>query len=141
MNKNKIINITSVVFILFSAFSLLMVSLMAMANPQSVMDLVQVQLPNTDAYSSIRGIYGGVGLVIITQLIYLLIKDRKKALAFLSLFWGAYAVSRLITIAAEGALGAFGSQWLMIESVFCVLSVVLYTLYRKPQPARTISLT
>lgn len=140
MNKYKIINITSVVFILFSAFSLLMVSLMAMANPQSVMDLVQVQLPNTDAYSSIRGIYGGVGLVIISQLIYLLIKDRKKALAFLSLFWGAYAASRLITIAAEGALGAFGSQWLMIESVFCVLSVVLYTLYRKPQPARTISL-
>ena len=140
MNKNKIINIVSGVFILFSAFSLLMVSLMAMANPQSVMDLVQVQLPNTDAYSSIRGIYGGVGLVIITQLIYLLIKDRKKALAFLSLFWGAYALSRLITIAAEGSLGAFGSQWLMIESVFCVLSVVLYTLYRKPQPARTISL-
>ncbi len=140
MNKNKIINIVSAVFILFSAFSLLMVSLMAMANPQSVMDLVQVQLPNTDAYSSIRGIYGGVGLVIITQLIYLLIKDRKKALAFLSLFWGAYAISRLITIAAEGSLGAFGSQWLMIESVFCVLSVVLYTLYRKPQPARTISL-
>lgn len=140
MNKTKIINIVSAVFILFSAFSLLMVSLMAMANPQSVMDLVQVQLPNTDAYSSIRGIYGGVGLVIITQLIYLLIKDRKKALAFLALFWGAYAVSRLITIAAEGSLGAFGSQWLMIESVFCVLSVVLYTLYRKPQPARTISL-
>lgn len=140
MNKNKIINIVSAVFIIFSAFSLLMVSLMAMANPQSVMDLVQVQLPNTDAYSSIRGIYGGVGLVIITQLIYLLIKDRKKALAFLSLFWGAYAVSRLITIAAEGSLGAFGSQWLMIESVFCVLSVVLYTLYRKPQSARTISL-
>ena len=73
MNKNKIINIASAVFILFSALSLLMVSLMAMANPQSVMDLVQVQLPNTDAYSSIRGIYGGVGLVIITQLIYLLI--------------------------------------------------------------------
>jgi hypothetical protein len=140
MNKYKIINIVSAVFILFSAFSLLMVSLMAMANPQSVMDLVQVQLPNTDAYSSIRGIYGGVGLVIIIQLVYLLIKDRKKALAFLSLFWGAYAVSRLITIAAEGSLGAFGSQWLMIESVFCALSVVLYTLYRKPQPARTISL-
>lgn len=140
MNKNKIINIVSAVFIIFSAFSLLMVSLMAMANPQAVMDLVQVQLPNTDAYSSIRGIYGGVGLVIIIQLVYLLVKDRKKALAFLSLFWGAYAVSRLITIAAEGPLGVFGMQWLMIESVFCVLSVVLYTLYQKPQPARTISL-
>lgn len=140
MNKYKIINAASIVFILFSASSLLMVSLMAITNPQSVMDLVQVQLPNTDAYSSIRGIYGGVGLVIITQLIYLLVKDRKKALAFLSLFWGAYAASRLITIVAEGSLGAFGSQWLMIESVFCVLSVVLYTLYRKPQPARTISL-
>lgn len=140
MNKTKIINILSAVFIVFSAFSLLMVSLMAIANPQSVMDLVQVKLPNTDSYSSIRGIYGGVGLVIIIQLVYLLIKDRKKALAFLSLFWGAYALSRMITVVAEGPLGDFGSQWLMIESVFCVLSITLYTLYRKPEIKRSISL-
>lgn len=140
MNKTKIINIVSAVFIAFSAFSLLMVSLMAIANPQSVMDLVQVKLPNNDSYSSIRGIYGGVGLVIIVQLVYLLVKDRKKALAFLSLFWGAYALSRLITIMAEGPLGDFGSQWLKIESVFCILSIVLYTLYRKPEIKRTISL-
>lgn len=141
MNKTKIINIVSAVFIAFSAFSLLMVSLMAIANPQSVMDLVQVKLPNNDSYSSIRGIYGGVGLVIIVQLVYLLVKDRKKALAFLSLFWGAYALSRLITIMAEGPLGDFGSQWLKIESVFCILSIVLYTLYRKPEIKRTISLS
>lgn len=140
MNKTKIINIVSAVFIAFSAFSLLMVSLMAIANPQSVMDLVQVKLPNNDSYSSIRGIYGGVGLVIIVQLVYLLVKDRKKALAFLSLFWGAYALSRLITIMAEGPLGDFGSQWLKIESVFCILSIILYTLYRKPEIKRTISL-
>lgn len=141
MNKTKIINIVSAVFIAFSAFSLLMVSLMAIANPQSVMDLVQVKLPNNDSYSSIRGIYGGVGLVIIVQLVYLMVKDRKKALAFLSLFWGAYALSRLITIMAEGPLGDFGSQWLKIESVFCILSIILYTLYRKPEIKRTISLS
>lgn len=140
MNKNKIIRILAGAFIIFSACSLLMVSLMAMANPQSVMDLVQVNLPNTDAYSSIRGIYGGVGLVIIIQLIYLLIKDIRKALAFLGLFWGAYAVSRCITIAAEGALGDFGSQWLMIESIFSIIALVLYSLYKKPQPAQSIGI-
>lgn len=129
MNKHKIIKITSAVFIIFSACSLLMVSLMAIANPQSVMDLVQVKLPNNDAYSSIRGIYGGVGLVIITQLVYLLIKDSRTALAFLAMFWGAYALSRLITIAAEGTLGAFGNQWLMIESIFSVTALILYNLH------------
>lgn len=140
MNKNKIIRILSGVFIVLSAFSLLMVSLMAMVNPQSVMDMVQVKLPNNDAYSSIRGIYGGVGLVIIAQLVYLLIKDMRKALAFLSLFWGAYAISRLITIAAEGALGDFGSQWLMIESSFSMIALILYALYKKPVQARRVSL-
>ena len=131
MNKKNIINIASIILIVFSAFSLLMVSIMAFANPQSVMDLVQVKLPNTDSYSSIRGIYGGVGMVIVIQLIYLLIKDRKKGLAFLSLLWGFYALSRLITILADGPLGSFGTQWLQTETVLCVLCVVVCFLYSK----------
>lgn len=131
MRTNKIINAAAVVLIIFSAFSMLMVSLMAFANPQSVMDLVQVQLPNNDSYSSIRGIYGGVGMVIIIQLIYLAVKDRKKGLAFLAMLWGFYALSRLITIAVEGPLGDFGTQWLTIESVLCLLSVALYFMYGK----------
>ena len=131
MRNNKIINVAAVVLIIFSAFSMLMVSLMAFANPQSVMDLVQVHLPNNDSYSSIRGIYGGVGLVIVIQLIYLAVKDRKKGLGFLAMLWGFYAVSRLVTIAVEGPLGDFGTQWLTIESVLCLSSLVLYFIYNK----------
>lgn len=51
-------------YMLLSALAILSVSLMAFSNPQSVMDLVQVQLPNPDAFSSIRGAYGGVGLTL-----------------------------------------------------------------------------
>lgn len=112
-------------FVLLSAFALLAVSLMAFASPQAVMDLVQVRLPNPDAFSSIRGVYGGVGLTLFLSLIYLLRHDLRLALSFLSLLWGFYALSRLITIWVEGPLGAFGTQWLTIETVFFIVSVVL----------------
>ncbi len=130
MNKAKIVNIVSVLLIVISAFSLLMVSLMGFYNPQAVMDLVGVKLPNTDSFSSIRGVYGGVGMVLVIQLVYLLIKDRKKALAFLILLWGFYALSRLMTIAVEGPLGAFGSQWLQTESVLFMLCLGAYLLQK-----------
>lgn len=140
MSTNKIINVSVVALIIFSAFSMLMVSLMAFSNPQSVMDLVQVKLPNNDSYSSIRGIYGGVGMVIVIQLIYLAIKDRKKGLVFLTLLWGFYAFSRLVTIIAEGPLGDFGTQWLSIESTMFLLSLALYFLY-KEQPSKNAVLS
>ncbi len=99
------------------------------------MDLVATKLPNTDAISSIRGIYGGVGLVITIQLIYLLFKDYYKGLLFLSLFWGAYAISRMITIFTDGALGDFGKQWIFIESTFTVIAIILILLARKYKKA------
>jgi len=86
---------------------------------------VQVKLDNTDAYSSIRGVYGGVGIAILGALLYLAFTDRKAALGFIALFWGMYAVSRLMTISMEGPLGAFGSQWLVIEGTLCLLALVL----------------
>lgn len=43
---------------------------MAFGDPQAVMDLVLVKLDNTDAYSSIRGVYGGVGIAILGVLLY-----------------------------------------------------------------------
>ncbi|MGV3560096.1 DUF4345 domain-containing protein [Larkinella arboricola] len=112
-------------FILISALALLSVSVMAFSNPQSVMDLVHVQLNNTDAFSSIRGVYGGVGLTMFISLLYLMVKDVNKGLAFLSLLWGFYALSRAITIFAEGALGDFGRQWIVTETVLFALAVVL----------------
>jgi hypothetical protein len=130
------INLASVSMILISAFSLLSVSLMAFASPQAVMDLVHVKLNNTDAYSSIRGVYGGVGLTIVITLIYLAVKDVKKGLGFLTMLWGLYAISRLMTMVTEGALGAFGTQWIVIETVFCLLCLTLLLLKRRQMVAK-----
>ena len=126
MKTKTLLPIASKGFIIFSALSLLSVSVIAFNNPQAVMDLVQVQLKNTDAYSSIRGVYGGVGLTICISLFYLLKNDVTLALAFLSLLWGFYAFSRTITILVEGTLGNFGTQWLVIESILCIIGSMLY---------------
>lgn len=126
MNTQKIVKISSKSFIALSAISLGYVALLSLYNPQLTMNLVSTTLPNTDAISSIRGIYGGVGLVISIQLVYLFIYNYRKALIFLSLFWGAYAISRLITIFVDGVLGNFGNQWIIIESIFCTISIALF---------------
>ena len=112
-------------FIILSVLALLSVSLMAFSNPQSVMDLVHVNLGNTDAYSSIRGVYGGVGLTLSISLIYLMRTDINKGLALLSLLWGFYAFSRTLTILIEGTLGDFGQQWLVTESILFVIALAL----------------
>jgi hypothetical protein len=137
MKTQKLLRLASQGFILLSAVSLLSVSLMAFANPQSVMDLVAVQLNNNDAFSSIRGVYGGVGLTLFISLIYLLRQNFRKGLAFLCLLWGFYAVSRLITIFAEGPLGAFGTQWLITESVFFLIAFVLYLVSKSAVAVKT----
>jgi hypothetical protein len=114
------------VYIGFSIVSLLSVSLMALTDPQSVMGLVGVKLGNTDALSSIRGVYGGVGITICLNLFYLMIRHPEKGAAFLSLFWGAYASSRLITLASDGPLGHFGNQWLLIESCLSLIGLGIW---------------
>lgn len=114
------------IYLGFSLLSLLSVSLMALVNPQSVMDMVGVQLGNTDAISSIRGVYGGVGITICISILYLMIRHPEKGAAFLSLFWGAYAFSRLITQISDGPLGQFGNQWLLIESVMAMIGFGLW---------------
>ena len=118
-------------FIFVSVLSLAYVALLALINPQSVMDLVGVTLPNNDAISSIRGIYGGVGVSICIALIYVGVYHVKEGLVFLSIFWGSYAVSRFITSVVDGALGEFGNTWIVIEGFFCILGIVLVVLNRK----------
>lgn len=125
MNTQKRLRLLSKIYVGLSGVSLLSVSLMAFFSPQAVMDLVQVKLTNNDAFSSIRGVYGGVGLALFVSLLYLLRKNVQEALGFLSLFWGLYAVSRLVTIANEGTLGAFGNQWLGVESLFSLAAILL----------------
>jgi Domain of unknown function (DUF4345) len=125
MKSNKVVRHAAQGFILFSAFCFLTVSVMAMINPQSVMDLVHVHLNNNDAFSSIRGVYGGVGLTLVVALLFLFRKDIEKGLALLCLLWGFYAVSRIITIFVEGSLGAFGKQWLTTELILFFISSLL----------------
>lgn len=130
MKTKTFVPIASNCFIVLSALSLLSVSIMAIHNPQSVMDLVHVKLTNTDAYSSIRGVYGGVGLTICISLFYLLKNNVRLGLLFLSLLWGFYACSRITTIIMEGTLGSFGSQWLAIESILFLIGFTLYSVNR-----------
>lgn len=125
MKKEKIISVAAGGFIAFSAFAIIMVSAMAFSNPQAVMDLVNVKLTSTDAFSSIRGVYGGVGLTIFITFVYLGLRDQTKGLIFAAVLWGLYAMSRLITIFSEEPLGDFGNQWLTIESILCVIALVL----------------
>lgn len=128
-------------FIVLSALSFLSVSLMAFVNPQSVMDLVAVKLSNTDAVSSIRGVYGGVGLTLFIVLLYTMLKNVREGLGLLMLLWGFYAASRLITIANEGSLGAFGQKWLTIETVFFVVSVILFLIESRKSERQTTQVT
>ncbi len=125
MKKIQTFTAASKTFIWISAGSILTVSLMAFFSPQAVMDLVQVKLENNDAFSSIRGVFGGVGLTLFCTLVYLVMKDVQKGLSLLALLWGFYALSRLVTWISEGPLGSFGTTWLMIESVFFITALVL----------------
>ena len=131
MQLQKVISFASKGFVGFSILSIGYVSVLSLLDPKATMELVNVTLSNTDAVSSIRGIYGGVGLVITLSLVYLLLKNLRQGLIFLGMFWGAYAASRIVTWVADGPLGAFGSQWLVIESVFFGLAVVLALLNRE----------
>lgn len=128
MNGKKVLRYLTVVLIGLTASGILMVSLMAFANPQSVMDLVQVKLANNDAYSSIRGVYGGAGMTLVIALIYLAFRDQMLGLLLVFLLCGFYALSRVTTIALEGQLGAFGQQWLIIESALCLLAILVFRL-------------
>jgi len=123
-------------YIWFSCLAFLLVSIMAMANPQSVMDLVHVQLDSSDALSSIRGVYGGVGFSIVFSLLYLSFKDVKMGVIFLSLIWGFYAFSRGITHVLDGPLGDFGTQWMIIEfTLFLVAVIILFRFPSQTKPA------
>lgn len=133
MKKSKIIIISSKLFVALSGLSLLYVSILSILNPQATMDLVNITLPNTDAISSIRGIYGGAGLAITIGFIWVFFQKPEWSLKFLVLFWGGYALSRLLTILIDGRLGAFGNQWLIIESVFTLIAILLSIYYPKKE--------
>ncbi len=86
---NKVIKISSSILMGLSVLGIVSISLMAFNSPQSVMDLVQVKLENTDAMSSIRGVYGGAGIAILMVMIYLWRNNLRQGMLFLAVFWGS----------------------------------------------------
>ncbi|WP_028295724.1 DUF4345 domain-containing protein [Olivibacter sitiensis] len=128
---NKLLRILSYAYVGFSLLCLLAVSLMAWLSPQQVMELVRTRLDNTDALSSIRGVYGAVGLFLVLLLAYLAKSDLRKAVLFLVLFWGLYALARAYTWGVDGALGPFGQQWITVESALATVGLLLYLLARR----------
>lgn len=125
MKKEITIRMSNVLYVGTSILGLASVSILSLIDPQSTMDLVNVKLDNTDAISSIRGIYGGVGISVISGLSYLLMTKIILAIRFLTMFWFSYASSRLITMVVDGPLGDFGNQWISIESAFGILGLIL----------------
>lgn len=128
--KNKTIKISGYLFVFISSLSLIYVSALAWIDPKDIMALVQVKLENTDALSSIRGVYGGVGFTLAGLVILMSINNLQNGLLFLSVFWLMYAISRVLTIIIDGPLGDFGNMWIKIESMFAVIAFILYLLNR-----------
>lgn len=129
------INILGNILVVGSLVSLGFVAFMAWWSPKEVMALVGEQLTNTDSISSIRGVYGGVGLFVLAVLCYLWHIGLSTVLKFLAFFWLLYSLSRGVTWIVDGALGSFGRQWLMIELILGGSCLLLFLLSRK---SRTI---
>ncbi|HEX7757263.1 MAG TPA: DUF4345 domain-containing protein [Niabella sp.] len=126
----KSVSIISYICIGIFSSSLLYISILAWANPATVMAFVGVELTNNDALSSIRGVYGGVGFFLVGLALIISIRNLQYGLLFFTVFWLMYAVSRVLTICINGPLGAFGNTWLKIELTFGLLSLTLYLLRR-----------
>jgi len=126
----KSITIISYISIGIFSLSLMYVSILAWVNPKAVMAFVEVDLNNTDALSSIRGVYGGVGIFLTGLSLIISIRNLQYGLLFFTVFWLMYAVSRILTLCIDGPLGEFGNTWLKIELTFGLLSLALYLLQR-----------
>lgn len=136
MENNKFLEVATWIIVAISALGTLSVSLMALFDPKGVMALVHTPLENTDAYSSIRGVFGGVGITLALVMVWVFRRDRTAAVGFIALFWGNYALCRALTIAMDGPLGDFGNQWIGIEATLAFAALVLFALRSRARVAR-----
>lgn len=141
MNTSKFLEFATWTIVAISALGTLSMSLTALLAPAGLMALVHTPLDNTDAFSSIRGVFGGVGITLAAAMVWIFRRDRTAAMGFLAMFWGNYALCRTLTIVMDGPLGDFGNQWIGIEATLAVLSAVVYVLRRKAmRPRRTLAM-
>ncbi|ASZ13691.1 DUF4345 domain-containing protein [Chitinophaga pendula] len=120
----KIQTITKV-FLSLTGIAFLNIAVQAILNPQSIMDLVSVQLDNISARNSIRAYYGGVNLAFAIFLLYGAFKMQREALTLVFLYCSGFVAGRLYSILTEGKPSAFILNWLVIESVLAILSFLL----------------
>lgn len=125
----------SKVFLILTGLAFLNIATQAIANPQSIMDLVAVQLGNVSARNSIRAYYGGVNLAFAGFLLYGAFKMKKEALILVFLYCGGFVVGRLYSILTEGKPSSFILNWLVIESVLTIISLLLLSKITKQRTA------
>lgn len=131
MKNHRSLELATWGLVIVSALGVLSVSLSALFDPKGVMALVHTPLDNTDAYSSVRGVFGGVGITLAAIMVWVFRRDRTATVGFIALFWGNYALCRALTIAVDGPLGDFGNRWIGIESALAVCALVVYALRRR----------
>jgi len=121
--------------------SALNIALQAMADPQTVMNFVDVQLGHITARNSVRALYGGVNLAFALFWLYAAFRAQRVGLILGMLYTGGFAIGRLLSIAMDGMPGAFAMQWLVVESVFAMGAIALLVLSPKSiqMPAAVLS--
>ena len=114
------------IFLLLLGLATLNIALQALADPQSVMNFVDVQLGNTTARNSIRALYGGVNAVFGLFWLYAAFRSQREGLLLALLYTGGFVGGRLLSIALDGMPGAFAMQWLQVETVFALGAALLF---------------
>lgn len=136
MDANKLFRILTAALVGVATLGFLAVAIQAFINPQLVMDLVQTHLPNADARSSIRGLYGGVNVGLSALLVLGLIRRQPRlSLWLLFAITGGYVVGRVANLMDDGPAGPFASTWLIIETFFFLGSGALLFWSRRFVPA------
>ncbi|MCK6692073.1 MAG: DUF4345 domain-containing protein [Thermoanaerobaculia bacterium] len=121
------------IFLILMGLSALNIALQALADPQTVMNFVDVELGNITARNSIRALYGGVNLAFALFWLYAAFRAQREGLILGTLYTGGFVLGRLLSIALDGMPGAFALQWLVVESVCAIGSVVLLALLPRLQ--------
>ena len=119
------------IFLILTGLATLNIALQAIADPQSVMNFVDVQLNNITARNSIRAFYGTVNLAFALFWLYAAFRAQRTGLLLAALYTGGFALGRLMSMALDGMPGAFALQWLVVESVFGAAAIGLLILQEK----------
>ena len=123
------------IFLILTGLATLNIALQAIADPQSVMNFVDVQLNNVTARNSIRAFYGTVNLSFALFWLYAAFRAQRTGLLLAALYTGGFALGRLLSMALDGMPGAFALQWLVVESVFGTSAILLLILTTRSRPS------